>query len=262
MRLRLSVHGSSPRWRGTPDRVSEPHCAGRFIPALAGNATSCRVVGTASPVHPRAGGERRLAGVGVAQPVGSSPRWRGTRCQPLACFASSRFIPALAGNAVMSPSRLLLCAVHPRAGGERILGPSTAAIIAGSSPRWRGTLSAVPQSSRVQRFIPALAGNAPRPKDARCPSPVHPRAGGERLGPQRYSRHNPGSSPRWRGTHGERADAKEDERFIPALAGNAVSILLPRRVASVHPRAGGERTVCAGTGYPPTGSSPRWRGTR
>ena len=70
-----------------------------------------------------------------------------------------------------------------------------------------------------------------------------------------------GSSPRERGTLVAAPDAHRRHRFIPARAGNAPG---PRRspgIATVHPRASGERTAGPGGGEMRSGSSPRERGT-
>ncbi len=50
-------------------------------------------------------------------------------------------------------------------------------------------------------------------------------------------------------------------RFIPAYAGNSHTQPLPNRRASVHPRAGGERTAPNSTRGHSCGSSPHVRGT-
>ena len=236
--------GSSPRWRGTPFRP----------PAAAFQRIT---------VHPRAGGER--AGRLVAE-----------------SFHLLRFIPALAGNAAGRPVAGLpdRGAVHPRAGGERILDerlpwerpdsrfiPALAgnavlsavdhlpSISSGSSPRWRGTHA-------------ELVG-----ANTATPTPVHPRAGGERhpfVGAVEFkarSVHPRAGGERWEagcfiagspvrfipalaGNACLRGFRKGNApfRFIPALAGNAVETrpLLPSKSSTVHPRAGGERIFRAG----------------
>ena len=97
-RQRASMHGSSPRVRGTPGHRDLRQAYSRFIPACAGNTQSVRGRPSTKPVHPRVCGEHAettedLAGVG-----GSSPRVRGTRHHDVRRSAVSRFIPACAGN--------------------------------------------------------------------------------------------------------------------------------------------------------------------
>ena len=70
-----------------------------------------------------------------------------------------------------------------------------------------------------------------------------------------------GSSPRSRGTLRKGLLRDDEDRFIPALAGNVARTSTHGRGAAVHPRARGERyTSAPGTWYT-TGSSPRSRGT-
>ena len=113
----------------------------------------------------------------------------------------------------------------------------------------------------VWRFIPAPAGNA-LPVLRRCaPSPVHPRACGERqLGDQGVGA-DAGSSPRLRGTPLQHAVVQAFQRFIPAPAGNARRKTLIHCSPAVHPRACGERIMPLSRMDCTTGSSPRLRGT-
>ena len=233
--------GSSPRWRGTLQFAEIGHGNGRFIPALAGNATSR---------PPSSGGFR-----------GSSPRWRGTPAHDAGLLRRHRFIPALAGNAWQHGAFATPPTVHPRAGGERQAIPEFHIIAGGSSPRWRGTRGARRHHVLAHRFIPALAGNAPGALRRACLSSVHPRAGGERAGGFMVSFYHGGSSPRWRGTHARFRQIGLGNRFIPALAGNAAIQPNRRRRCSVHPRAGGERGSSFPAAARTSGSSPRWRGT-
>ena len=214
--------GSSPRWRGTHAAGRRARAAGRFIPALAGNARASRSGSRPCPVHPRAGGERSRPTAHHGIPDGSSPRWRGTPPGAAPPPASCRFIPALAGNAMRPPSVSPSRTVHPRAGGERYLQSAALGQGRGSSPRWRGTQLGRPAGRLRGRFIPALAGNATTARRRRCQPPVHPRAGGERATPQSGHRSSVGSSPRWRGTPWKTRTIPDLHRFIPALAGNAI----------------------------------------
>ena len=172
---------------------------------------------------------------------GSSPRGRGTHGEHRWQASAHRFIPARAGNTTRCPSSSMLCSVHPRAGGEHSASSRCSSGCRGSSPRGRGTLLQIPESSRPRRFIPARAGNTAGGLTDAGRTPVHPRAGGE----------HPCLPQRLQPLH----------RFIPARAGNTARPQVRRRCASVHPRAGGEHLegkLSLGTG---AGSSPRGRGT-
>ena len=70
-----------------------------------------------------------------------------------------------------------------------------------------------------------------------------------------------GSSPRVRGTGGDRRIEQDLERFIPACAGNGVPTAALRPTTPVHPRVCGERRVSIVSKLAPAGSSPRVRGT-
>ena len=154
--------GSSPRVRGTLGRIILVAGPNRFIPARAGNAVSQSPGRCTFPVHPRACGERLDPTLDPETYVGSSPRVRGT---PLLCGLLAlpcRFIPARAGNAIAGLKAPPALPVHPRACGERCPTCETPASATGSSPRVRGTLLVPGIDQRVQRFIPARAGNANR----------------------------------------------------------------------------------------------------
>ena len=71
-----------------------------------------------------------------------------------------------------------------------------------------------------------------------------------------------GSSPRERGTLGPGAARDDDERFIPARAGNTHSSAPSRQRPAVHPRASGEHSRSLEAKKNVNGSSPRERGTR
>ena len=259
---RFSRGGSSPRGRGTPGLSSQPTLLTRFIPARAGNARFRNSTTPASPVHPRAGGERADTLGGVLRITGSSPRGRGTRVTLPGLRRCKRFIPARAGNAPVEEFRVRRTPVHPRAGGERRATLGQITCVHGSSPRGRGTRRRLPRGYPRGRFIPARAGNAAASSEYRRPPPVHPRAGGERPGLASHRLAGIGSSPRGRGTPRPRRHQERTLRFIPARAGNAAPPGAPCSVRSVHPRAGGERVVAREARGIPLGSSPRGRGTQ
>ena len=134
------ITGSSPRMRGTPDRLAAVLAPKRIIPAHAGNSlrlsppTACRTD------HPRACGELWLH---VDRPhalVGSSPRMRGTPCRASHTAIRTRIIPAHAGNSHWCSNPGWPSTDHPRACGELCLRAAPLRFRRGSSPRMRGTL--------------------------------------------------------------------------------------------------------------------------
>ena len=193
---------------------------------------------------------------------GSSPRGRGTLVDPDSKPLRPRFIPARAGNAPSAARIADSVAVHPRAGGERTATRPSSRARTGSSPRGRGTLPQPQREVRYRRFIPARAGNASSTTTGSPISTVHPRAGGERMFWQIFPSPKIGSSPRGRGTLFRVGRVELPQRFIPARAGNAPFASPIPTIQTVHPRAGGERTISIDHGSAPAGSSPRGRGTR
>ncbi len=131
----------------------------------------------------------------------------------------------------------------------------------GSSPRVRGTGHEPRGHPRRTRFIPARAGNScSRPTRCRRVT-VHPRACGEQLADQIPYGVDRGSSPRVRGT-GHRTHLDPDQqRFIPARAGNRTNESFGVSPAPVHPRACGEQSEGVSVSGRDSGSSPRVRGT-
>ncbi len=112
----------------------------------------------------------------------------------------------------------------------------------GSSPLARGTRRPGRRNIAGPRFIPAGAGNAKNHCFARPAITVHPRWRGERCHAGYIRQWVSGSSPLARGTPYHAANLGRMPRFIPAGAGNAISL----------------NAVYLGT----TGSSPLARGTR
>ncbi len=192
---------------------------------------------------------------------GSSPRARGTQLLGLYRDIILRFIPASAGNTPFM--RLLQWArpVHPRERGEhRILIVGSDAP-PGSSPRARGTLAAGGLVERLQRFIPASAGNTATARFSAMRITVHPRERGEHLPRVRAATEADGSSPRARGTRLHPTGWRCRSRFIPASAGNTHGEKLDVHWYMVHPRERGEHRLTAAWASGSSGSSPRARGT-
>ena len=274
--------GSSPRVRGTPSPREPCPRASRFIPACAGNSPDPREWAFASPVHPRVCGELLRSSAVFARLSGSSPRVRGTRAVVGFRARRRRFIPACAGNSQLERTLARLGTVHPRVCGELGMTIAIAIVVAGSSPRVRGTPRRQKQLARVLRFIPACAGNSSAARRDRCSVAVHPRVCGELA---RGCQHRGcvasvhprvcgelavtlaaaaaaiGSSPRVRGTLRPSRTAYQNGRFIPACAGNSRPARRGTPAPPVHPRVCGELTSRSTETVVRTGSSPRVRGT-
>jgi len=130
-----------------------------------------------------------------------------------------------------------------------------------SSPRVRGTADYIILYRSALPFIPACAGNGTRHDGIRNVFSVHPRVCGERKNSVLLTRTNYGSSPRVRGTVRVHLFGSVDVRFIPACAGNGLSLVEKAAEMWVHPRVCGERWRRASDVDLGGGSSPRVRGT-
>ena len=186
---------------------------------------------------------------------------RGTRSSSELGHSKNRFIPAYAGNAhsILPVGRRR--AVHPRVCGERSWASAKPVVAFGSSPRMRGTPRTLAEGSRLYRFIPAYAGNAPCLSHLDDGLSVHPRVCGEREYTLGLALLLGGSSPRMRGTRFLARGKHGKLRFIPAYAGNAPTRPLSLSLNAVHPRVCGERLYYGCSDKRFVGSSPRMRGT-
>ena len=165
-------------------------------------------------------GEHAFCAGFLSRNLGSSPRVRGTLLCRRGAARRRRFIPACAGNTAIYSDSADALAVHPRVCGEHIAMIGATIFLFGSSPRVRGTLNMRVNIIQRIRFIPACAGNTPSECLERNPQAVHPRVCGEHVVELRWKRHQPGSSPRVRGTRVGTPWCAGGARFIPACAGN------------------------------------------
>ena len=176
--FRLEGGGSSPRVRGTRHRSRAIPCEGRFIPACAGDTQNRPENSQPAPVHPRVCGGHVLNPSSSSAWFGSSPRVRGTRMGSARGHASSRFIPACAGDTLHSRGIPLRTAVHPRVCGGHSAVVGRIASTLGSSPRVRGTPRKKRSRPPIPRFIPACAGDTLGNQAGRAMRSVHPRVCG------------------------------------------------------------------------------------
>ncbi len=131
--------GLSPLARGTPPQTAAFLRSPRFIPAGAGNTNEQQ------EIQPKQ--------------CGLSPLARGTRRSGMGHDAGDRFIPAGAGNTMKNRLRMVGAPVYPRWRGEHGVYDLREDHTDGLSPLARGTLLPAGLISKVERFIPAGAGN-------------------------------------------------------------------------------------------------------
>ena len=110
--------GSSPLTRGILWITDGWRTNDRFIPAHAGNTEREFIPDQRGQVHPRSRGEYRLLMPLILTSVGSSPLTRGILSPSQMFETTPRFIPAHAGNTLLSDLRNGANEVHPRSRGE------------------------------------------------------------------------------------------------------------------------------------------------
>ena len=131
--------GSSPRMRGTPNKLANITIKDGIIPAYAGNTRNTFSVKSVPRDHPRVCGEHRWWDAAHVGAAGSSPRMRGTPENLKACAYDCGIIPAYAGNTPSRSKESTWTRDHPRVCGEHMLAARSVTSPMGSSPRMRGT---------------------------------------------------------------------------------------------------------------------------
>jgi len=152
----------------------------------------------------------------------------------------SRFIPAGAGNTLLSPADWPAYSVYPRWRGEHKQLRSLSGRFAGLSPLARGTRGGKAWMYEEARFIPAGAGNTSFGFWVINYTPVYPRWRGEHANKEDVGRYFGGLSPLARGTRPRRASRSSAQRFIPAGAGNTKRFQVIHNQCAVYPRWRGE----------------------
>ena len=236
----LNGTGLSPLARGTLPLVSCRPRKNRFIPAGAGNSNSYTDKSSKQTVYPRWRGKLPLRLMNDNKNGGLSPLARGTRSTITSKSAESRFIPAGAGNSVLSLPYIARISVYPRWRGELISLLEYMSCAHGLSPLARGTQRHAGRAAIPPRFIPAGAGNSFSSSSIAVVLTVYPRWRGELLIRSSYSAPLAGLSPLARGTQHGRPYEIPVARFIPAGAGNSHPSRNNAFIFPVYPRWRGE----------------------
>ena len=190
--------------RGTPHDVFVGECHIGIIPAYAGNTFRPVMVGVRPRDHPRVCGEHALLANANAEPLGSSPRMRGTQSSSAKSDYRRGIIPAYAGNTAHSVVSRHSTQDHPRVCGEHRVRGADHRRGKGSSPRMRGTPQLHAVQHGTERIIPAYARNTSSFTRTVAPTGDHPRVCGEHLFGGTFDFCHMGSSPRMRGTRQDR----------------------------------------------------------
>ena len=211
--------GRSPRMRGSRSSGKVVDVRRRSIPAHAGKPRSASAAGAYPWVDPRACGEAVPPVSAKDRLMGRSPRMRGSQPRRQRKRLRGGSIPAHAGKPPARFPQRPASRVDPRACGEAIWETRKVVVMAGRSPRMRGSPTATCGIIPSKRSIPAHAGKPLTPRVKRWNGKVDPRACGE--APSRMYCEAPlrGRSPRMRGSRSLVASWPYLLRSIPAHAG-------------------------------------------
>ena len=155
----ISILGSSPRVRGTPEICLITFTPAGIIPACAGNTEASTPSTQAGRDHPRVCGEHHRSYDQGHAKRGSSPRVRGTHVSTVSNVRVTGIIPACAGNTRFHSLQRQGYGDHPRVCGEHVGAGHDHYRRTGSSPRVRGTHCGCHFGFLPVGIIPACAGN-------------------------------------------------------------------------------------------------------
>ena len=168
--------------------------------------------------------------------MGLSPRVRGSLTLGMHGMLSARSIPASAGQP--RPPRLQLPPprVYPRECGAALLIQRMRTMVAGLSPRVRGSHPSGDTHAPGDGSIPASAGQPIRRSPGGRRAGVYPRECGAARPPLLSIERGVGLSPRVRGSRDGRDSPGAPQRSIPASAGQPVVTQGLRTMRQVYPR--------------------------
>ena len=164
--LGVGAGGSSPHTRGALKwrEVVAERCG--IIPAYAGSTTSCPLLRSRLPDHPRIRGEHRLFTEYERRGGGSSPHTRGARDRLVDVGFEFGIIPAYAGSTSISVVLSSSPADHPRIRGEHSTSAEALLMKVGSSPHTRGAHLEIPAIPRIAAvIIPVFLYPSPTPQE-------------------------------------------------------------------------------------------------
>ncbi len=239
--------GSIPACAGEPRSGSYSHCERTVYPRVRGGTTRSTVPHfSISGLSPRARGNHRAAllvnyrrgsipacagepscAIPIRSPTsGLSPRARGNRIDLRPLQLRLRSIPACAGEPRTHAVRRSRRTVYPRVRGGTVSVPLHHGRGEGLSPRARGNPASKTAEGRMERSIPACAGEPPWIVRHRLLARVYPRVRGGTTHCSPIRSVANGLSPRARGNLKSSDSGAVLKRSIPACAGEP---LRPRR---------------------------------
>ena len=194
-----AVEGLSPRVRGNHYLLQTGQIVEGSIPACAGEPRLYLLLRDPSRVYPRVCGGTPSVESATVRAEGLSPRVRGNRRPSRWRAASARSIPACAGEPSVELLRMVGRPVYPRVCGGTAVAAVEGGCEKGLSPRVRGNLVLRGQVNKVQRSIPACAGEPSIGSSSTAAASVYPRVCGGTAIPSGAVIWWGGLSPRVRG---------------------------------------------------------------
>ena len=144
--------------RGSRKRCWRERSYCGIIPAHAGLTFAAYPLLLVERDHPRACGAHSILPIVMSVSAGSSPRMRGSQRSAEQSADSRRIIPAHAGLTRTLLRKKFQPWDHPRACGAHLVAALDFDVLAGSSPRMRGSLSQTANEIKTTGIIPAHAG--------------------------------------------------------------------------------------------------------
>ena len=257
---RPKPNGLSPRVRGNHQRESKEEEQAGSIPACAGEPRSPLPLINKAQVYPRVCGGTSAIRCCEARRSGLSPRVRGNPLVSVQNRQRAGSIPACAGEPQLGHFLRRPHAVYPRVcGGTREL-LLIRRRVRGLSPRVRGNRSRTGQAVPTWGSIPACAGEPPPWEYPPPPPGVYPRVCGGTVMNIQADSPEEGLSPRVRGNPIDDSIIANDNRSIPACAGEPATARAGGLAAEVYPRVCGGTVGVIRTADAAGGLSPRVRG--
>ena len=196
---------------------------------------------------------------GSSRTWGSSPRMRGTQGLRLPAGTCTGLIPTYAGNTAPAVGLYPRRWAHPHVCGEHLKVLKDIIMLAGSSPRMRGTRRWATPPYEPNGLIPTYAGNTCWPAFVTPVCGAHPHVCGEHPPAGDRVVTVEGSSPRMRGTRLGLGVERHQPGLIPTYAGNTLADMgfyphTPSFRISLEPKASINPTRFLGLS--PSGSTP------
>ena len=214
-----------------------------------------------SMVYPRVCGGANIDRYDVSSRAGLSPRVRGSPISASPRLSRPRSIPACAGEPLPGTAPGTLPAVYPRVCGGAARRGFVGSVVAGLSPRVRGSQGCRVETPGWIGSIPACAGEPLTCSSLSPPAKVYPRVCGGATRRSVWTSRVGGLSPRVRGSHEPIGIVRLGFRSIPACAGEPAFVSRRASPNRVYPRVCGGAVPSGSVKLPPLGLSPRVRGS-